>query len=149
MASTVDVNEVSKRILVVEDNDDNMKLILDMLDSLRYASLTAENGEAGLQRAREDMPDLILMDLSLPTMDGWTATKHLKADPTTQKIPVIAVTAHAMIGDEERALEAGCDDYVSKPINVKELARKFGITWVVKTKQTPLVGANNHLGSWH
>jgi len=125
MVSSVDAGLEGKRILVVEDNDDNMNLILDMLQSLRYVSLTAENGEAGLTRAREDRPDLILMDLSLPAMDGWTATKHLKADPNTQNIPVIAVTAHAMVGDEERALEAGCDDYVSKPIDVKELARKI------------------------
>jgi two-component system, cell cycle response regulator DivK len=125
MASDVEVQTEGKRILVVEDNDDNMNLILDMLQSLRYDSLTAENGETGLQRAREDMPDLILMDLSLPKMNGWTATRHLKADPRTKNIPVIAVTAHAMVGDEERALEAGCDDYISKPIDVRELAHKI------------------------
>jgi two-component system, cell cycle response regulator DivK len=113
------------RILVVEDNQDNMTLISDVLQSLDYEVLQATDGEQGVQMAGEHKPDLILMDLSLPRMDGWTATRHIKADPQTQNIPVIALTAHAMVGDRERALEAGCDDYVSKPINLRELANKL------------------------
>jgi CheY-like chemotaxis protein len=114
-----------KRILVVEDNPDNMTLISDVLMSLQYDILTAYDGEEGLEAARAHLPDLILMDLSLPRMDGWTATRHIKADSALASIPVIALTAHAMTGDRERALAAGCDDYLSKPINLKELAAKL------------------------
>ncbi|MEM6283730.1 MAG: response regulator [Chloroflexota bacterium] len=113
------------RILVVEDNNDNMTLITDILNSLNYTVIQATDGEVGVQKAVEDTPDLILMDLSLPRMDGWTATRHIKSTPQTEAIPVIALTAHAMVGDRERALEAGCDDYVSKPINLRELAGKL------------------------
>ncbi len=111
----------NQRILVVEDNRDNMTLIVDVLLSLDYIALQATDGEAGLEMVKTEKPDLVLMDLSLPKMDGWTATSHIKADSSTSHIPVIALTAHAMVGDRERALEAGCDDYISKPINLKEL----------------------------
>lgn len=110
------------RILVVEDNQDNMTLISDILISLRYTVLQAVDGEQGIAMAVSERPDLILMDLSLPRVDGWTATRQIKADPALKDIPIIALTAHAMIGDRERALAAGCDDYVSKPINFRELA---------------------------
>lgn len=110
------------RILVVEDNQDNMTLISDILISLRYTVLQAVDGEQGIAMAVSERPDLILMDLSLPRVDGWTATRQIKADPALEDIPIIALTAHAMIGDRERALAAGCDDYVSKPINFRELA---------------------------
>ncbi|MEL6150083.1 MAG: response regulator [Chloroflexota bacterium] len=113
------------RILVIEDNSDNMTLITDILNSLNYTVIQATDGEVGVQKANEDRPDLILMDLSLPKMDGWTATRQIKATPEIESIPVIALTAHAMVGDRERALEAGCDDYVSKPINLKELVAKL------------------------
>lgn len=113
------------RILVVEDNLDNMTLISDVLSSLNYDVIQAADGEQGVKMAAEQRPDLILMDLSLPRMDGWTATRHIKADPELNQIPIIALTAHAMVGDRERALEAGCDDYVSKPINLRELANKL------------------------
>ncbi len=114
-----------KRILVIEDNRDNMILIGDVLQTLKYSILTAHDGEEGVRKAAAEKPDLILMDISLPVMDGLTATKTIKANPELNHIPIIAVTAHAMIGDRERALEAGCDDYISKPINLRELAKKI------------------------
>lgn len=113
------------RILVVEDNRDNMTLIVDVLTSLEYEVIQATDGEQGVEKARAEKPDLILMDLSLPRMDGWTATRTIKAEEELNQIPIIALTAHAMVGDRERALEAGCDDYLSKPINLKELAKKL------------------------
>ncbi len=114
-----------KRILVVEDNPDNRILITDVLTSLNYEVLVAVDGEEGVRKAEIEVPDLILMDLSLPQMDGWTATGHIKSNPELQHIPIVALTAHAMVGDRERALEAGCDDYVSKPIDLRELAGKL------------------------
>jgi len=116
---------MSKRILVVEDNPDNRILITDVLTSLNYEVVVAVDGEEGVNKATSEVPDLILMDLSLPQMDGWTATGHIKANPDLKHIPIIALTAHAMVGDRERALEAGCDDYVSKPIDLRELAGKL------------------------
>lgn len=113
------------RILVVEDNPDNMMLITDVLESLDYQVLQATDGEQGIIKTQAEIPDLILMDLSLPKVDGWTATRHIKGDITLKHIPIIALTAHAMMGDKERALNAGCDDYLSKPINLKELASKL------------------------
>lgn len=114
-----------RRVLVVEDNLDNMTLISDVLLSLGYDPLIAKDGEEGIRLASAEKPDLILMDLSLPKMDGWTATRHLKADPDVKHIPVIALTAHAMLGDRDRALAAGCDDYISKPISLRELSEKL------------------------
>lgn len=114
-----------KRILVVEDNRDNMTLIVDVLTSLDYTVLQAMDGEQGVELARREEPDLILMDLSLPRMDGWTAARTIKSDVDLAAIPIIALTAHAMVGDRERALEAGCDDYITKPINLQELATKL------------------------
>ncbi|MGQ9888953.1 MAG: response regulator [Aggregatilineales bacterium] len=113
------------RILVIEDNKDNMVLISDILVSLKYVVLCAADGEQGVAMAAAEHPDLILMDLSLPRLDGWSATRRIKADPALQHIPIIALTSHAMIGDRERALAAGCDDYVSKPINLPELKSKL------------------------
>jgi two-component system, cell cycle response regulator DivK len=117
---------VSKnRILVVEDNNDNMTLIVDVLLSLDYEVLQAKDGEQGVSVANAEIPDVILMDLSLPRMDGWTAARTIKASQHLNHIPIIALTAHAMVGDRERALAAGCDDYISKPINLQELAGKL------------------------
>jgi CheY-like chemotaxis protein len=113
------------RILVVEDNLDNMTLITDVLQSLGYETILARDGEEGVKMAGIENPDLVLMDLSLPKMDGWTATRLIKADERLAKIPVIALTAHAMVGDRDRALEAGCDDYLTKPLNLRELAQKL------------------------
>ena len=107
------------RILVVEDNAANMKLASFLLDSAGYAVLTASDAEAGLAIAREAKPDLILMDIQLPGMDGLRATAILKSDALTRDIPVIALTALAMKGDEDRILAAGCDDYIAKPIAYK------------------------------
>lgn len=113
------------RILIVEDNPDNRTLITDILTALEYEVIEAIDGEQGIQKAEEEQPDLILMDLSLPQMDGWTATTRIKAQEALKDTPIIALTAHAMIGDRERAIEAGCDDYISKPIDLKELQEKL------------------------
>ena len=113
------------RILVVEDNADNMTLITDVLHSLGYMVLSAKDGEEGVKAAQTEKPDLILMDLSLPRMDGWTAARTIKRETALADIPIIALTAHAMSGDRERALEAGCSDYVSKPINLRDLMSKL------------------------
>lgn len=112
----------NQRILVVEDNRDNMILIVDILESLDYNVIQAEDGERGVSLADSERPDLILMDLSLPKMDGWTATRMIKENDDLKHIPIIALTAHAMVGDRERALEAGCNDYMTKPINLQVLA---------------------------
>jgi len=113
------------RILVVEDNLDNMTLIVDVLTSLEYEVFQATDGLIGVEMTRDLRPDLVLMDLSLPKKDGWTAAREIKAQTDLSKIPIIALTAHAMKGDKERALEAGCDDYITKPINLQELASKL------------------------
>ena len=113
---------MGKRVLVVEDNSDNRILITDILESLDYEVIVAEDGELGVKMAGEVNPDLILMDLSLPKMDGWTATSKIKSQEHLAQIPVIALTAHAMVGDRERAIEAGCDDYITKPIDLRALA---------------------------
>ena len=113
------------RILVVEDNRDNMTLITDILESLNYSVIAAYDGQHGVLLAQSEMPNLILMDLSLPVKDGWTATREIKGDKNLTLIPIIALTAHAMSGDREKAIEAGCDDYVSKPINVPDLLVKI------------------------
>jgi len=108
-------------ILIVEDNPRNLKLIRDVLQFHGYEILVAETGELGVELARQRQPALILMDVQLPGMDGVAATRLLKADPATQHIPIIAMTAFAMKGDRERLLDDGFDDYVSKPIRIKEV----------------------------
>ena len=115
---------MTARILVVEDNPDNRTLLLDLLTSLSYEVLESVDGKDGVEKAISEKPDLILMDLSLPQKDGWQATKEIKANPETKDIPVIALTAHAMVGDKKRALDAGCNDYISKPIDMMELIKK-------------------------
>ena len=107
-------------ILIVEDNVTNMKLSTFLLESADYTVLAATNAESGLTLARSQRPDLILMDIHLPGMDGLEATALLKADETTRGIPVIALTALAMKGDEERILAAGCDGYIAKPLDYKD-----------------------------
>jgi two-component system cell cycle response regulator DivK len=108
------------RVLVVEDNPANMSLATFLLESAGYSVLSATDAEAGLTLAREEQPDLILMDIQLPGMDGLAATMQLKGDDATRAIPVIALTALAMKGDEERIRAAGCDGYIAKPIRYQE-----------------------------
>ena len=107
------------RVLVIEDNPLNLELIVDLLEAKDFSVLQARNAEEGLRLARDTGPDLIFMDLSLPGMDGLAATQRLKADPATRPLPVIALTAHAMKGDEAAALAAGCDGYLTKPIDTR------------------------------
>lgn len=118
-----------KTILIVEDVELNRELLVQLLED-DYRLVLAEDGQAALQKAREARPDLILMDLSLPRMDGWEATRRLKADLNLSKIPVIMLSAHAMRGDEERARASGCDDFLTKPIDetllYQKLARHLG-----------------------
>jgi len=105
-----------KRILIVEDNALNLDLLVQLLED-EYELITADNGAAGVEAAQQEQPDLILMDMSLPVMDGWEATRRLKADSSVNHIPVIALTAHAMSNDEEKALAAGCVGYLPKPLD--------------------------------
>jgi two-component system, cell cycle response regulator DivK len=116
---------MSKRILVVEDQADSRRIIRDMLASTEYEVIEAENGEEALAAIAKQRPDLILMDVQLPIMDGYTATRRIKADPTLQSIPIIAVTSFALDGEEKIAKAAGCDDYVPKPYSPRELLAKI------------------------
>jgi two-component system, cell cycle response regulator DivK len=113
------------RVLIVEDNEMNRDMLSRRLERHGYTVLTAENGEDGLSSARVERPDLILMDMGLPVMDGWAATRLLKQDAATRHIPVIALSAHAMAGDREQALRAGCDEYDTKPVELSRLLGKM------------------------
>ena len=113
-----------KKILVVEDIEFNRELLVQLLED-DYEVVTANDGAAGIEAAEEILPDLILMDLSLPVIDGWEATRRIKSNDRLKHIPVIAVTAHAMQGDEEKARSAGCDDYLTKPIDEDLLIEKL------------------------
>ena len=112
-------------ILLVEDNEMNRDMLSRRLKRKGYEVDIAVDGAQALEAVNASKPELILMDLSLPVMDGWEATRRLKADPATASIPVIALTAHAMSGDREKAVEAGCDDYDTKPVNLKRLLEKM------------------------
>jgi CheY-like chemotaxis protein len=111
-----------KSILIIEDVEDNRELLKQFFEGV-YQVYEAEDGRQGLELADQLRPDLILMDLSLPLLDGWQATAAIKADARLRDIPIIAITAHAMVGDEEKALGAGCDAYITKPIDFVELDR--------------------------
>lgn len=111
------------KVLIVEDNPLNMELATDVLETAGYTVLQAESAEAAISLARSGKPALIIMDISLPGMDGLTAVRVLKQDSATKDIPVVALTAHAMKGDREKALSAGCDGYLTKPIDTKELPK--------------------------
>ena len=113
------------RILLVEDNELNRDMLSRRLTRRGFEVLIAVDGQEGVEAATREMPDLILMDMSLPVIDGWEATRRLKAAEATAGIPVIALTAHAMRGDRERALEAGCDEYDTKPVDLKRLLQKI------------------------
>jgi CheY-like chemotaxis protein len=117
------------KILLVEDNEMNRDMLTRRLEKRGYVVFCAVDGAAGVARAQQadDRPDLILMDMSLPIMDGWEATRRLKADPATAAIPIIALTAHAMIADRDKALEAGCDDFDTKPVELPRLLGKIEV----------------------
>jgi len=116
---------MSKTILVVEDQEDNRQILRDLLDANDYDMLEAENGEEALAAVKKQRPDLILMDIQLPVLDGYEATRRLKADPDTQSIPIIVVTSYALSGDETKARESGCDAYVTEPYSPRALLAKI------------------------
>ena len=113
------------KVLVVEDNEMNRDMLARRLQRRGYEVVVSEDGEDAVNKARSESPDIILMDMDLPVLDGWAATRKLKDSPETRSIPVIALTAHAMAGDRERALEAGCDDYDTKPVEFSRLWSKI------------------------
>ncbi len=113
------------RVLLVEDNEINRDMLSRRLIRRGYTVMIAEDGQKAVEMAASEAPDLILMDMSLPIIDGWEATRRIKAEPATSGVPIIALTAHAMQGDREKALEAGCDDYDTKPIDLPRLLKKI------------------------
>ena len=117
-------NATGKSILLVEDNPHNRKIFSGMLAHAGFRVVEAEDGLAALTKAESEKPDLILMDLSIPGLDGWEVTRRLKAAQASKQIPIIALTAHAMRGDEERAIQAGCDGYLAKPISPKKVVEE-------------------------
>jgi two-component system, cell cycle response regulator DivK len=116
------------KILLIEDNEMNRDMLSRRLIRAGYEVVTACDGERGISTARTESPDLILMDMSLPEIDGWEATRRLKSDETTRAIPVIALTAHAMVSDRYKALAAGCDEYDTKPVDLQRLLGKIAST---------------------
>ena len=116
---------MSKRILVVEDQDDNRQIIRDMLAATDYEIMEAVNGEEALAAVAKERPDLILMDIQMPILDGYEATRRIKADPALRAIPIIAITSYALSGDEQKARAAGCNDYVPKPYSPRQLLAKI------------------------
>ena len=123
---------MGKTILIVEDEPKNMNLLRDLLQRFGYEILEASDGEQGVKSAGEKMPDLILMDIMMPKMDGLEATRIIKADIKTKHIPVIALTSYAMKGDREKTIEAGCDGYIAKPIDIKEVLKTIETYLTVK-----------------
>ena len=115
---------MSKCILVVEDQEDNRQILRDLLGNAGYELTEAENGEDAITAVAKKRPDLILMDIQLPIMDGYEATRRIRSNPDMNSVPIIAVTSYALAGDEEKALEAGCDGYISKPYSPRELLTK-------------------------
>ena len=116
---------MSKRILVIEDQEDNRRILRDLLTSVGYEMIGAVTGEEGVTLAETHLPDLILMDIQLPGLDGYEATRRIKANPALRQIPIIAVTSYALSGDDVKAFEAGCDAYVTKPFVPRELLAKI------------------------
>ena len=123
-------NSSAKIVLLVEDNEDNLVVYRTILEHVGYRVIEARDGEEGVTQARRQLPDLILMDISIPKMDGWEATQRLKADASTRGIPIIALTAHALEEDRQKAQQAGCDGYLAKPVEprrvVQEVERFIG-----------------------
>jgi len=115
---------MSKRILVVEDTEDNRQIIRDLLSSVGYELIEAADGAEGVALAQKERPDLILMDIQLPEIDGYEATRRIRAIPELAKVPIIAVTSYALSGDEAKTREAGCDGYVAKPFSPRDLLAK-------------------------
>lgn len=115
------------KILLIEDNEMNLDMLSRRLQRRGFDVVIAMDGAQGVSKARTDKPDLILMDMSLPVMDGWEATRILKANPETKPIPIIALTAHAIAGDREKCLAAGCDEYESKPVKFPQLLEKIAL----------------------
>jgi CheY-like chemotaxis protein len=113
------------KVLLVEDNEMNRDILFRRLSRRGYVVVFAVNGQQGVEMARSEEPDIILMDMSLPVMDGWEATRRVKSDNATRNVPVIGLTAHAMSGDQEKALAAGCDDYDTKPVELDRLIEKI------------------------
>jgi two-component system, cell cycle response regulator DivK len=116
---------MTKRILVIEDQEDNRRILRDLLSSVGYELIEAENGEDGVAAAAAARPDLILMDIQLPLLDGYEATRRIKAQPALSAIPIIAVTSYALSGDEDKARAAGCEGYVTKPFSPRKLLAKI------------------------
>jgi two-component system cell cycle response regulator DivK len=114
-----------KRILVVEDQEDNRQILRDLLTNAGFDMIEAENGEEAIASAQASRPDLILMDIQLPILDGYEATRRIKADPDLKSIPIIVVTSYALSGDEDKARRSGCDDYVAKPFSPRQLLAKI------------------------
>ncbi len=125
------------KILLVEDNEMNRDMLSRSLKKRGFEVVMAFDGKQGVEMAGEHAPDLILLDMSLPVMDGWEAAQHLKSNDATKQIPVIALTAHAMAGDKEKAMEAGCDDYDTKPIDLKRLLGKINAWLENSTMRSP------------
>jgi two-component system cell cycle response regulator DivK len=121
------------RILVVEDNMDTYELVRFILEKNGYDTFLAMNGRDGVNAATKQMPDLIIMDLAMPEMDGWTATRLIKSDVRTKVIPLITLTAHALPGDRQRAMDSGCDEYITKPMDLLELVESVD-HWLSRVK---------------
>ena len=132
-----------RRVLLVEDNEMNRDMLSRRLQRRGYEVIIALDGQQGVQMAQSRSPDVVLMDMSLPVMDGWEATRTLKSSPETRNIPVIALTAHAMSTDRERAMEAGCDDYDTKPIELTRLIAKIESLIARFTSDTADAGAGS------
>jgi CheY-like chemotaxis protein len=125
------------KILLIEDNEMNRDMLSRRLTRKGFEIAIAEDGEKGVQMAQTEAPSLILMDISLPVMDGYEATRQIKANPTTRSIPVVALTAHAMSGDREKCLEAGCDEYETKPVDLPRLLDKIEQLLVGSPHESP------------
>jgi two-component system cell cycle response regulator DivK len=119
------VEGMSKRILVIEDEEDNRKIVRDLLTNAGFEMIEAEDGEKGVAAALRERPDLILMDMQLPVLDGYEATRRIKATPELKSVPIIAVTSYALRGDENKIIAAGCDGYVPKPFSPRALLAKI------------------------